>query len=256
MRKIKNLKELLNVGAITQDKYDKKNEEYLHMLQEALNKKEPQNVKNDAEKHEQTENNPPKVQNATTGQRKMINIIKYVIIDIALVCIVFSIVMLKVYLSSTSPSDKYKSTLSENTDKSETNNNNTLNEFADRYYSYSDNAYYNLNDGSNYNEPEFVLDIDFNNSNLEINWNTEVDFTSALKVFNEYTQKSNHSESYMGVPAGTCILNGNVCYVIQAGTPVSMNEYYIIDLSAGENNTKIYYGGWSGIQKDMISRVK
>ena len=184
----------------------------------------------------------------------------YLFLGIALISVIYVIADSIADLNIALHPDKYKPASMNNSNiQSDTNqmnvNKDTSNEYDDRYYSYSDNAYYNLNEELNYNESELKLDIDFINSDLNVNENFELDYSISEKVLDNYLSSFMEDYSINGV--GTCIINGNVCQVLTVITPTKPGGIYIIDISNGESNAKIYDGGPGyHIERDFITRVR
>ncbi|MBE5821768.1 MAG: hypothetical protein E7311_04175 [Clostridiales bacterium] len=104
-------------------------------------------------------------------------------------------------------------------------------------------------------EYEFILDIE--NSDLNIKWwsfeGKEKEEAALVKdLFQKIVDGEVHTPNYNFMVVGTCILNGNKSYVIQAGIPSNMGEYYIVDISKGIDNALVFYGGWHDVHADMI----
>lgn len=78
-------------------------------------------------------------------------------------------------------------------------------------------------------------------------------------IFDEYTSSEHHSENYSYLVAGKYSYNNIEYYVIQAGTPESMNEYYLVDSFSNNDDEylypQVYRAGWGGIQTEMIELV-
>lgn len=71
------------------------------------------------------------------------------------------------------------------------------------------------------------------------------------QVFDEYISTKKHSDGYSFIVAGKYVYKSTVYYVIQAGTPSSMNEYYLVDNFTKKENgywyPKIYEAGWGDV---------
>lgn len=81
----------------------------------------------------------------------------------------------------------------------------------------------------------------------------------ANQVFNELVSSQEHSQGYSYLVVGKYSYNDIEYYVIQAGTPTSMNEYYLIDNFSKQDDRnlypKVYSAGWGGIQTENMELV-
>ena len=81
----------------------------------------------------------------------------------------------------------------------------------------------------------------------------------AKQVFDEYVSSEQHSQGYTYLLVGKYSYNVIEYYVIQAGTPTSMNEYYLIDNFTDQDYRnlypQVYSAGWGGIQAESMELV-